>query len=367
MSHASASVASNPPVQPPIARAIPRPQPLHGVTLDDDFHWHARQELARAVRLPWKPRMPTPPPSWRPPPSCRPKLYDEMLSHIQETDESVPYRLGDWFYSTRTVEAANIPSIADAPQPVPTSTRLRSIPARAGHPRRKRAGRGQSPSWTSEPWPSAPTATSSPTHRFHRLPPVYAAPARPAHARRPPRHSGARRIAGLGRRLAQPSSTPPRTRPPSARTASCATRSALPPPKDNLVFHEEDERFNLGVSRTRDGLYLNDRVRQPQPPTSSAFSPPTNHKQTFVHRSTRGRTGVLPGPSGRSLHHPQATTRARTSASSPRRRRARPRPLAGVDPARCRQTRWRTSTSSSASPSPLAANSACPRWKSCAH
>jgi oligopeptidase B len=26
--------------------------------------------------------------------------------------------------------------------------------------------------------------------------------------------------------------------------------------EDNLVFHEEDERFNLGVSRTRDGLYL---------------------------------------------------------------------------------------------------------------
>ena len=29
-----------------------------------------------------------------------------MLSHIKETDESVPYRLGDWFYSTRTVEGS---------------------------------------------------------------------------------------------------------------------------------------------------------------------------------------------------------------------------------------------------------------------
>ncbi len=29
-------------------------------------------------------------------------LYEEMLSHIQETDMSVPYRDGDWLYYTRT-------------------------------------------------------------------------------------------------------------------------------------------------------------------------------------------------------------------------------------------------------------------------
>jgi len=32
------------------------------------------------------------------------KLYNEILSHIKQTDNSVPYRWGDYFYYTRTVE-----------------------------------------------------------------------------------------------------------------------------------------------------------------------------------------------------------------------------------------------------------------------
>src|SRR5688500_6649552 len=34
----------------------------------------------------------------------REQLYDEMLSRIKQTDLSGPYRLGDYFYYTRTVE-----------------------------------------------------------------------------------------------------------------------------------------------------------------------------------------------------------------------------------------------------------------------
>src|SRR6201999_2874900 len=33
-------------------------------------------------------------------------LYREMLSHIKETDTSVPYRDGDWYYFTHTVEGS---------------------------------------------------------------------------------------------------------------------------------------------------------------------------------------------------------------------------------------------------------------------
>ena len=39
------------------------------------------------------------------------KLYAEMLSHIKETDESVPYRDRGWFYYTRTVERQSVPAI----------------------------------------------------------------------------------------------------------------------------------------------------------------------------------------------------------------------------------------------------------------
>ena len=37
------------------------------------------------------------------------QLYDEMLSHIKETDESVPYRHRDFFYYSRTVEGSQYP------------------------------------------------------------------------------------------------------------------------------------------------------------------------------------------------------------------------------------------------------------------
>jgi oligopeptidase B len=37
------------------------------------------------------------------------KLYAEMLSHIKETDESVPYRDHGWYYYTRTVEGSQYP------------------------------------------------------------------------------------------------------------------------------------------------------------------------------------------------------------------------------------------------------------------
>ena len=37
------------------------------------------------------------------------KLYTEILSHIKQTDVSVPYRWGDYFYYTRTVEGQQYP------------------------------------------------------------------------------------------------------------------------------------------------------------------------------------------------------------------------------------------------------------------
>src|SRR5579863_9242133 len=92
-------------VQPPIARRDPTPTTLHGITLADDYRWmrdkdspellaHLNAENAYTAAF------------MAPTADLQAKLYAEMLSHIKETDESVPYRLGDWFYSTRTVEGS---------------------------------------------------------------------------------------------------------------------------------------------------------------------------------------------------------------------------------------------------------------------
>jgi oligopeptidase B len=87
----------------PSARKIHTETPLHGVVLVDDYAWlrekenpdvtaylEAENAYAEAVMAPLA--------------SLRDELYKEMLSHIKQTDVSVPFRDGDWWYYTRTEE-----------------------------------------------------------------------------------------------------------------------------------------------------------------------------------------------------------------------------------------------------------------------
>lgn len=89
--------------QPPVARKEHTENTLHNVTLVDDYAWLRQKEnpdvaayleaenaYAEAVMAPQA--------------ALRDELYDEMLSHIQQTDVSVPYRDGQWWYYTRTEE-----------------------------------------------------------------------------------------------------------------------------------------------------------------------------------------------------------------------------------------------------------------------
>jgi len=88
---------------PPIARKERKETPLHGVVLTDDYAWlrdkenpdvaaylEAENSYAEAVMAPQT--------------ALREQLYDEMLSHIRQTDISVPYRDGLYWYYTRTEE-----------------------------------------------------------------------------------------------------------------------------------------------------------------------------------------------------------------------------------------------------------------------
>ncbi len=88
---------------PPIARKVHKETTLHGVVLADDYAWlrdkenpdvtaylEAENAYAEAVMAPLA--------------GLREELYQEMLSHIKQTDVSVPYRDGDWWYYTRTEE-----------------------------------------------------------------------------------------------------------------------------------------------------------------------------------------------------------------------------------------------------------------------
>ena len=95
-------------VSPPIARRQETIHTIHGHRLADDYAWlrektspeviaFLEQENAytRAVMKPTEELQAT--------------LYKEMISHIKETDVSVPFRAGAWFYYSRTEQGAQYP------------------------------------------------------------------------------------------------------------------------------------------------------------------------------------------------------------------------------------------------------------------
>src|SRR5580698_6182953 len=88
---------------PPVARKIHTETTLHGVVLTDDYAWlrdkanpevtaylEAENAYAESVMAPLA--------------GLRDELYQEMLSHVKQTDVSVPFRDGLYWYYTRTEE-----------------------------------------------------------------------------------------------------------------------------------------------------------------------------------------------------------------------------------------------------------------------
>src|SRR5208337_3232769 len=96
-------MTQNQPLSPPIAPKKHTETHLHGTVLTDDYAWlrdkqnpevtaylEAENAYAEAVMAPLA--------------SLREDLYQEMLSHVKQTDVSVPFRDGGWWYYTRTEE-----------------------------------------------------------------------------------------------------------------------------------------------------------------------------------------------------------------------------------------------------------------------
>ena len=90
---------------PPVARKDPMPTTLHGQTLEDDYRWMRDKSSPELVSYLEAENAYTAD-VMKPTEELQAKLYAEMLSHIKETDESVPYRDRGWFYYTRTVEGS---------------------------------------------------------------------------------------------------------------------------------------------------------------------------------------------------------------------------------------------------------------------
>jgi oligopeptidase B len=93
---------------PPTAKRVPKTTEIHGDTLVDDYAW-MRERDDPAVRAYLEAENAYTEAALRPLEGFRDALYKEMLARIKETDLSVPYKDGDYFYYSRTVEGLQYP------------------------------------------------------------------------------------------------------------------------------------------------------------------------------------------------------------------------------------------------------------------
>jgi oligopeptidase B len=88
-------------LQPPMAEKKTKTTKIHGETLVDDYFW-LREKTNPAVLQHLQAEDNYAESTMKHTAPLREKLYQEMLSHIKETDTNVPYRWGNYFYYTRT-------------------------------------------------------------------------------------------------------------------------------------------------------------------------------------------------------------------------------------------------------------------------
>ena len=97
--------------RPPVAKKVPKSSTIHDDTRIDNYFWlrdktnpeviaHLQAENAYADAL------------MKPTEEMQKALYDELLSHIKQTDVNVPYREGDYFYYSRTEQGKQYPIYA---------------------------------------------------------------------------------------------------------------------------------------------------------------------------------------------------------------------------------------------------------------
>jgi oligopeptidase B len=108
---------------PPVADKIPHVTEIHGERLVDNYFWLRQRDHPRVKKYLEAENAYT---RWfmKPTEPLQQTLYREMLSHIQETDSTVPYRDGDYFYYSRTEQGKQYPILCrnkgsvDAPEQI---------------------------------------------------------------------------------------------------------------------------------------------------------------------------------------------------------------------------------------------------------
>ena len=109
-------------IAPPVADRRHTEKTIHGYTLVDDYAWLRERENPEVIAYLEAENAYTAA-VLEPTAELQKTLYSELVSHIKETDVSVPFRDGSYWYYSRTEEAAQYPIFCrkpgspDAPDP----------------------------------------------------------------------------------------------------------------------------------------------------------------------------------------------------------------------------------------------------------
>ena len=95
-------------LQPPATEKKPKVTEINGDRLVDNYFW-LREKTNPAVIAHLEAENAYTDAMMKPTAPLQEKLYNEILSHIKQTDVTVPYRWGDYFYYTRTIEGQQYP------------------------------------------------------------------------------------------------------------------------------------------------------------------------------------------------------------------------------------------------------------------
>ena len=235
----------------PVARRDPRSTVLHDQTLYDDFGW-LRDKTSTEVIAYLEAENAYTAEAMAGTSELQSRLYSEMLSHIKETDESVPYPYGGWWYSTRTLEGSQYAihcrrqAIDGQFNEAASEVVLLDVNKLAeGHAFMSLGGMAISPDgWL--------LAYSTDTTGFRQ----YTLHLRDLHTgddlADTAQRVGSMTWAADGQSLFYT------TEDEQTKRHDKLWRHTLgqPTEADVLVYEEKDERFNLGVGRTRDGKFL---------------------------------------------------------------------------------------------------------------
>ncbi|MFL6211866.1 MAG: S9 family peptidase [Pyrinomonadaceae bacterium] len=98
-------------LKPPVAKPVPKSDTTNGDTRVDNYFWLREKKNPEVISYLEAENAYTEA-VMKPTADLQQKLYTEMLARIKQTDQNVPYKLGDYYYYTRTIEGQQYPIYA---------------------------------------------------------------------------------------------------------------------------------------------------------------------------------------------------------------------------------------------------------------